>query len=106
MLPSVRDRSGNVDGLPNTLLEAMGAGRPIVASHIAGVPAVVTSGEHGLLVPPAAPAALAAAIARMLSDPGLAAHCAAAARQRVERELTWAKYAERLEQVYAAGDRG
>ncbi|MBA3469939.1 MAG: glycosyltransferase family 4 protein [Herpetosiphonaceae bacterium] len=106
VLPSVRDRSGNVDGLPNTLLEAMGAGRPIVASRIAGVPAVVTTGEHGLLVPPAEPAALAAAISRMLSDPGLAAHCAATARQRVERELTWAKYAERLEQVYVAGARG
>lgn len=100
VLPSVRDRSGNVDGLPNTLLEAMGAGRPLVASHIAGVPGVVTSGKHGLLVQPADPDALATAIKRVLADPGLATQLGSAARQRVERELTWQRYAERLDQVY------
>ena len=100
VLPSVRDQSGNVDGLPNTLLEAMGAGRPIVASRIAGVPAVVASGEHGLLVPPADPLALASAINRLLADRALAAQLGANARARVERELTWDKYAEQLETIY------
>ncbi|XSG75254.1 glycosyltransferase [Herpetosiphon llansteffanensis] len=102
VLPSVRDRSGNVDGLPNTLLEAMGAGRPIVASKIAGVPAVITSGEHGVLVPPAQPQAISAAIIDLLNQPQRAAMLGAAARLRVEHELTWNRYAERLEQLYAA----
>lgn len=100
VLPSVRDRSGNVDGLPNTLLEAMGAGRPIIASKIAGVPGVITSGEHGLLVAPAQPQALSSAISDLLNQPERARLLGRAARLRVETELTWNRYAERLEQLY------
>ena len=40
VVPAIHDHRGNVDGLPNIVLEAMSAGRPIVASHIAGIPAV------------------------------------------------------------------
>lgn len=98
-LPIVRDRG--VDGLPNALLEAMGAGRPIVASRIAGVPDVISDGVHGLLVPDRDPAALAAALLRLIEDPPLARHLGAAARQRIERELTWAQAVERFEGVYA-----
>jgi glycosyltransferase involved in cell wall biosynthesis len=100
VLPSVRDRSGNVDGLPNTLLEAMGAGRPIVASRIAGVPGVITHDDNGLLVPAANVAALAQALNRLIADPSLAARLGVAARARVERELTWDRYAARLEHLY------
>ena len=51
MVPSVVDSGGNVDGLPNTLLEALAAARPVVASAIAGIPEVVTDDVNGLLVP-------------------------------------------------------
>ena len=100
VLPSVRDRSGNVDGLPNTLIEAMGAGRPIVASLIAGVPAVIESGTHGLLVAPGNIDALAHALQQLLQQPSLAAQLGAQARARVENELTWNRYAARLEHLY------
>jgi len=101
-LPIVRE---GADGLPNVLLEAMGAGRAVVASRIAGVPDVVEDGVHGLVVPERDPAALAAAIARLLADPELARRLGAAARARVERELTWERTAERFEAVFrvAAG---
>jgi glycosyltransferase involved in cell wall biosynthesis len=64
VVPSIHDQGGNVDGLPNALLEGMGAARPIVASCIAGIPEVIVDGEHGLLTPERDSGALAAAIAR------------------------------------------
>lgn len=91
-----------VDGLPNALLEAMGAGRPIVASCVAGVPDVIEDGCHGLLVPDRDPPRLAAAIIRLLDNPDFAGRLGAAARQRVETALTWEQTTARFEQVYAA----
>jgi glycosyltransferase involved in cell wall biosynthesis len=99
-LPIVRHQGA--DGLPNVLLEAMGTGRPIVASRVAGVPDVINDGTHGLLVPDKEPALLAAAINRLLGDPALAARLGNAARQRIEHELTWEQTAARFEQVYTS----
>jgi glycosyltransferase involved in cell wall biosynthesis len=99
-LPIVQDRG--VDGLPNTLLEAMGAGRAIVASRVAGVPDVLEDGRHGLIVPQRDPAALAAAITRLLEDRALAERLGQAARERIETAFTWDRTAARFEQVYEA----
>lgn len=100
VVPSVRDQRGNIDGLPNTLLEGMAAARPIVASRIAGIPEVIGDGQHGLLTPERDPQALAAAVARLLEQPDLAARLGQAARRRVLQELTWDTAAERFEQIY------
>ena len=89
-----------VDGLPNTLLEAMGSGRAVVASRVAGVPDVIDDGVHGLIVPERAPAPLAAAISRLLADRPLAERLGAAARTRSAGELTWAQTAARFERVF------
>jgi len=100
VVPSIRDQRGNVDGLPNALLEGMGAGRPIVASRVAGIPDVIGDGLHGLLTPERDPAALAAAINWLLRDRALAERLGAAARRRVLDELTWDIAAERFERAY------
>jgi glycosyltransferase involved in cell wall biosynthesis len=100
VVPSIRDQVGNVDGLPNVLLEGMSAARPIVASRLAGIPDVIRDGEHGLLVAERDPHAIAAAIIRLLDDPELAAQLGANARRRVLAELTWDTAALRFEQVY------
>jgi glycosyltransferase involved in cell wall biosynthesis len=100
LLPSVHDHAGNVDGLPNTLLEAMACGLPIVASNVVGVLLVIDDGVHGLLVPERDPAALAQAISALLSDPARAATIGQAARSRVERELTWPHSARRYLAAY------
>src|SRR3954469_2690009 len=107
VVPSIRDQRGNVDGLPNALLEGMSAARPIVASRVAGIPDVIVDGEHGLLVPERNPAALAAAIGRLLADRALAERVGASARQRVLTELTWDMAAAQFERAYARalGDR-
>ena len=72
VLPSVRDWKGEVEGLGMVLAEASACGRAVVGTDLAGVKDAVRDGENGLLVPPADSAALAAALERVLVEPGLA----------------------------------
>lgn len=61
------------EGLPKTVLEAMAAGKPVIASRVGGVPHVVREGENGLMVPPQDPAALAQAMRKLMNDATLRA---------------------------------
>jgi glycosyltransferase involved in cell wall biosynthesis len=101
-VPSVVDHAGNVDGLPNALLEALAAGRPVVASRVAGIPDVVEDGRNGLLVPERDPAALARALERLRREPDTRRALGDEARRRAERDLTWDAAARRFEECYAA----
>jgi len=101
VVPSVVDRAGNVDGLPNTLLEAMAAGRAIVASRVAGIPDVIADGVNGLLVPPGDVAALRAALTRLAADDALRARLGAAARASAVKRHGWDRTARRFEECYA-----
>jgi glycosyltransferase involved in cell wall biosynthesis len=98
-VPSVRDERGNVDGLPNVLLEAMAAGRAVVASRIAGIPDVVEDGTNGLLVAAGDADALAEALHRLFADRELRATLEAAAIERA-RSLSWRSYGDRLLAAY------
>jgi glycosyltransferase involved in cell wall biosynthesis len=70
------------EGLPISVLEAMAAGLPVVASAVGDVPEAVADGKSGLLVPPGDPAALAGALRRLLADADLRRRFGAAARER------------------------
>ena len=100
-VPSVHDESGNVDGLPNTLLEGMSAGTAIVASAIAGIPDVLSDGVDAILVPAGDVDALADACNRLFADEQLRTALGIAARQRVLRGLTWPTMIETLVHMYA-----
>ncbi len=76
------------EGLPTALLEAAACERPIVTTDVPGCREVVQDGETGLLVPPNDPAALAAAVERLLDDPGLRRKLAKNARLRVEENFS------------------
>jgi glycosyltransferase involved in cell wall biosynthesis len=76
------------EGLPLSVLEAMAAGVPVVATAIGGTDEVVRDGETGTLVPPANSEALAAAIGRALADRDRASRLALAARSLVAREYS------------------
>jgi len=69
------------EGQPLALQEALRAGRPVIATDVGGVRAL-TGGQAALLVPPGDPAALAAAVRRVLGEPGLAERLSAAALAR------------------------
>src|SRR5438034_816851 len=89
-----------IEGMSQTLLEAMALGLPVVASDYGGNPDLVRSGETGLLVPPLDPAAWARALARLLGDAGLARRLARAGRELVRREFTLEGTAARTEAIY------
>lgn len=72
----------HTEGLPNSLLEYMAAGLPVVATRVGGIPEVVTDGREGLLVRPADPAALAQALDTLLRDRERRAAMSEAARVR------------------------
>lgn len=99
-VPSVIDSKGNLDGLPNVLLEAMAAGKAIVASRVAGIPDVVRDGVEGILVPPADPASIREALRGLAANAGLRAELGGRAALRVQRELTWDRVASTLEECY------
>jgi glycosyltransferase involved in cell wall biosynthesis len=68
VVPSVIDGSGDRDGLPNVVLEAMASARPVVASDVSAISTAVRHGVTGLLVPPRDASALAAALTEMIDD--------------------------------------
>ncbi len=100
VVPSVIDRGGNVDGLPNVLVEAMASGSAIVASRVAGIPDVIVDGENGLLVEPGRPEAIVAALCR-LRDPTLRERLGRGARQAAVSRLTWTVACAAFEECYA-----
>src|SRR5688572_1488635 len=87
VVPSVVTATGDRDGIPVSLMEAMAAGTPVVSTRVSGIPELVDDGREGLLVRERDPVALAAALARLLSDPDLGDRMAIAARAKVEREF-------------------
>ena len=81
-------------------LEAMACETPVVASAVGGILEVVEDGKTGILVPPGRPDELAAALLRILENPGLGRAMGLAGRRRVEERFSWASIAQRTEQVY------
>jgi glycosyltransferase involved in cell wall biosynthesis len=88
------------EGLPLVLIEAASLGKPIVASAIDGVREVLRDGETGLLVPPAKPAELAAAVVRLLEDRDLAARLGAAARLEISPRFTLERMVGETQNLY------
>ena len=103
VLPAVHDAKGNVDGLPNVILEAMASGLPVVASGISGIPLAITDGVHGRLVREREPEELAAAILDVVGDAEKRLAMGRAAREKAVAELTWHAVAGRYRAAYQAG---
>jgi glycosyltransferase involved in cell wall biosynthesis len=102
VLPAVHDAKGNVDGLPNVILEAMASGLPVVASGISGIPLAVEDGQTGLLVPERDPPRLLAALLRLLEDRAAAREMGERGRRKAVAELTWDAVAARYREAYVS----
>ena len=102
VLPSIETRAGRSEGLPTTLLEAMHASLPVVATDTGGIDTVVTHDRSGLLVPPDRPDALRAALARLRDDRSLRRRLARAGHNTAKRYL-WAELAPHLEALLTPG---
>ena len=92
------------ENFPHTVVEALAVGTPVIATRVGGVPELVRDDGNGLLVPPGDSDALAAAIRRLVAEPGLRERLASEAPRSVEQLRSETVYA-RLEAILAAAVR-
>jgi glycosyltransferase involved in cell wall biosynthesis len=90
------------EGTPLSVAEAMGAGVPVVATAVGGIPDQIEDGRDGLLVAPGAPEELARAIRAVAGDAALAERLAGSGQRRAAAEFSLEAMVERVEAIYAA----
>ncbi len=96
ILPCRRDSSGDMDGIPVALMEAMLKGKPVISSRLSGIPELIVDGVTGLLIEPDDDLQLAAQIDRLILNPALAQRLASAARLHLAAEFDCRENARRL----------
>ena len=88
------------EGSPNVVLEAMAAGLPIAATCVGGVPEILLDGQTALMVPARDPAAMSAAISKLLTDSELSRRLGQAAREEALNRYTLGSYRRKLVAFY------
>jgi glycosyltransferase involved in cell wall biosynthesis len=99
VVPSIKDSSGDRDGLPNVVLEAMASGHPVIASDAGAIASAITDYENGLLVPPADPVALGQAIRRLGESRELREQLGRNGRRRAELDYEVGQCSERFRRL-------
>jgi glycosyltransferase involved in cell wall biosynthesis len=89
------------EGFPRTAVEAMAAGRAVIATRVGGIPEAITHDETGILVPVKDVDAMATALVRLAGDKSLQAKLGAVARRHVEQNYSVEKYVARLDDIYS-----
>jgi glycosyltransferase involved in cell wall biosynthesis len=88
------------EGFPRTAIEAMAAGKPLIATRVGGTPEAITDNETGLLVPPADIDAMANALVELVGDPGLQSRLGTTGRKRAMQTYSIDNYVSRLDGLY------
>lgn len=95
--------SANIDNTPISVIEALGCGLCVVSTDVGGIPYLLEDGHDSLLVPPRRPDEMAAAVRRVLSEPGLAGSLSENARRKTEQfdwSVTLPAWQQILEKAY------
>jgi glycosyltransferase involved in cell wall biosynthesis len=100
VLPSVRARDGDQDGIPVALMEAMAMAVPVVTSRLSGIPELVADDKSGLLVEPGDVPGLARAIHRLLRDPFLRERLTVGGREAVTQRHDIARSAAAMHAIF------
>lgn len=100
VLPAIVTETGDTEGLGVVLIEAMGYGKPVIASAAGGIVDIVSDGDTGLLVPPGDPDALAAAIRRAMDHPDELARISRRGTAYATEAFGWDAIISRLSRVY------
>ena len=99
-LPCTHETGGGMDNLPTVIMEAMAAGLPVISTPLAGIPEMVEDGANGELVPDRDPAALAAAIEKLLDDPERARRLGDRSRQIAKEKFSIETSARQLLELF------
>jgi glycosyltransferase involved in cell wall biosynthesis len=92
--------SSKREGLPMSILEAMSAGLPVIATNVGGIPEVIRDGENGILVPSQDPDSLAGAICKVLDDSNYARELGKKARETIESKYSLTTVTEAYSRIY------
>jgi glycosyltransferase involved in cell wall biosynthesis len=93
--------SSRREGLPNSILEAMAVGLPVVTTDVAGTSELVLHGHTGYVVPQGDVDQLAHAMVTLVADKQLRQRMGQAGRERIEREFSFTYRLQRIEELYA-----
>jgi glycosyltransferase involved in cell wall biosynthesis len=88
------------EAFPNSVIEAMAAGLPLVVTNVGGVAELIDHRRNGVLVPPDDPRAVAAALRELMTNPQQAAALGEAARQTVEARFSFDRMVRSFEELY------
>lgn len=102
VVPSVVDASGDRDGLPNVVLEAMASGRPVVGTRVGAIAVALKDGDTGLLVASRSAAGLADALRTLAAEPARRRAIGSRARAHVERHYDLARCTDRFSRLLEA----
>ncbi|HYM01924.1 MAG TPA: glycosyltransferase [Stellaceae bacterium] len=98
-VPSVTADSGDMEGLPNVVIEAMAQGAPVIGSRHSGIGEAVEHGRTGLLVPSGNAQAITDSISRLIADPAVGRAMCVMARARTEESFNALRQSQQLEEL-------